>query len=234
MVHTDTRRRGDLHSRYRDKTVPPLPPRPSTPMSKSSFILAGLILTWLLALVLGFLALGRHDTTPGARGSPPDRWPSGASVQLDQSRPTLLIFIHPRCPCSAASMDELAEAVTRLRGRFAAHVLAFRPEGWEESALGGFDGLSIQGDPGGREAARFGVETSGHVLVFDPSGRRVFSGGITISRGHRGDNPGLDRLIGAIEGASGGSGSGSGSGSSPVYGCPVFAPGEDRSGRVNP
>jgi hypothetical protein len=199
-------------------------------MSKRPIILWSVVVAWFVATSLGFLALGAYHTRPSGRGSPPDRWPSNASVPLDRSRPTLLIFIHPRCPCSAASMDELAQVLDRFRGRVAAHVLTYHPEGaaegWESSAGG--SGFDFRRDPGGREAVRFGVETSGHVLLFDPSGRRLFSGGITISRGHRGDNPGLDRLIEAVEGSS------VGSGSSPVFGCPVLRPLADRSRSLAP
>jgi hypothetical protein len=199
-------------------------------MSKPPILFWSLIIGWVAASSLGFLALGAYHATPNDPGSAPDRWPSNASIPLDRSRPTLLIFIHPRCPCSTASMDELEQVLDRCRGRVAAHVIKFQPEetseGWEDS--GEVANLNVRLDPGGREAARFGVETSGHVLLFDPSGRRLFSGGITISRGHRGGNPGLDRLIDAIEGGS------DGPGSSPVFGCPVFTPSANRSRSLPP
>ena len=37
-------------------------------------------------------------------------------------------------------------------------------------------------------ARQFGVQTSGHTLVYGPDGSLLFSGGITGSRGHLGDN----------------------------------------------
>ena len=45
-------------------------------------------------------------------------------------------------------------------------------------------------DPGGAEARRFGVATSGHVLLYDTRGDLIFSGGITPGRGEQGDNAG--------------------------------------------
>lgn len=49
-------------------------------------------------------------------------------------------------------------------------------------------------DEKGEEAQRFGVATSGHVLVFDRSGVRQFSGGVTASRGHEGASLGIDTI----------------------------------------
>ncbi len=198
-------------------------------MLTSRTYFTGLIIAWLLASSLGFLVLGAYHASPSSPGTPPDRWPSDTSIPLDGSLPTVLMFIHPRCPCSSASLAELQHLLARCRGRFAGHVITFRPEkvakGWDGPDPGG---LSRRVDPGGREAARFGVETSGHVLLFDPSGRRYYSGGITVSRGHRGDNPGLDRLVATILGGP------AGTCSSPVFGCPVLAPAQGRSGSIVP
>ena len=48
------------------------------------------------------------------------------------------------------------------------------------------------------EAERFGAETSGHTFLFDPSGRLLFNGGITASRGHSGDNAGESSIVSLI------------------------------------
>ena len=136
------------------------------------------------------------------------------------------MFLHPRCPCSRASVAELASVAARCGPRFAAHAILYRPvepsEGWDEAVIGGLDeaaipGLRRWGDRGGRLSRRFGVETSGHVLLFDPAGKLLFSGGITASRGHRGGNPGLDAVTSRIEG-----GAADGSGRSPIFGCPIL------------
>ena len=66
------------------------------------------------------------------------------------------------------------------------------------------------------EAKRFGVTTSGHCLLFDRSGRRLFSGGVTISRGHEGQSIArlnLDRLL---------RGERFECQEYPVFGCPLF------------
>jgi hypothetical protein len=58
--------------------------------------------------------------------------------------------------------------------------------------------VTVATDENGIEAGRFGAETSGHTLVFYPSGTLVFSGGITASRGHAGNNAGENAVLAAI------------------------------------
>jgi hypothetical protein len=48
------------------------------------------------------------------------------------------------------------------------------------------------------EAGRFGAETSGHTLLYGADGRLLFSGGITASRGHAGENAGESAIIALV------------------------------------
>jgi hypothetical protein len=61
----------------------------------------------------------------------------------------------------------------------------------------------VLADPDGREARRLGVMTSGHVLLYDRAGRLLFTGGITGSRGHEGDNVGCESVIRLLRGEGG-------------------------------
>ena len=56
-------------------------------------------------------------------------------------------------------------------------------------------GVQIMIDDGGQEAKIFHTEVSGQVMLYDQFGKLVFSGGITSSRGHQGDNDGQDAII---------------------------------------
>jgi hypothetical protein len=89
--------------------------------------------------------------------------------------------------------------------------------GWSpvQADLAALPDLRVYQDRGGAEARRFGVATSGHVLVYDVSGLLVFSGGITAARGHGGDNSGRASVFDRIKNAEG-----SRSGN-PVFGCPL-------------
>jgi hypothetical protein len=61
-------------------------------------------------------------------------------------------------------------------------------------------GATLKVDIDGIAAKRFGTATSGHVIVYDPSGRLVFEGGITAGRGHQGDNTGHKAITDIVEG----------------------------------
>ena len=75
-------------------------------------------------------------------------------------------------------------------------------------------------DDDGAEARRFGVETSGQTLLYDARGALIFSGGITGSRGHAGENAGAAALAALLtRGAAAQRGA-------DVFGCPLFAAGE--------
>ena len=78
-------------------------------------------------------------------------------------------------------------------------------------------GASIVRDDEGAEAHRFGVETSGQTLLYDRSGALVFSGGITGSRGHAGENAGELALISLLTNGR------SDRRATSVFGCPLFA-----------
>ncbi len=45
----------------------------------------------------------------------------------------------------------------------------------------------------------FNVKTSGHVLLYHPNGNLLFSGGITASRGHEGDNSGKEFISNVVK-----------------------------------
>ena len=72
-------------------------------------------------------------------------------------------------------------------------------------------------DPAGREANRFGARTSGLVALYGHDGRLLFRGGITVSRGHEGDNEGRRALLDLIQGNRS-----SCPRQTPVFGCPIF------------
>lgn len=113
---------------------------------------------------------------------------------------------HPHCPCTAASVGELAQIMARLEGRIAACVLLVKPNesgaDWEDTNLRrsaeAIPGVKVVVDPAGVEARRLGAETSGHTLLFASDGRLLFSGGITASRGHAGDNAGESAIVALV------------------------------------
>ena len=165
--------------------------------------LAALGLFWVTGIAVGMKALYDHSGTPGAAAEAPASWPLSSDVALDTKRPTLVMLAHPRCPCTRASISELAVLMTRARGQLSAHVMFAQPVGTDTNfALGplfesarAIPGVKVHVDPGGRLGARFGARTSGQVVVYGTDGRLLFAGGITPARAHQGDNAGVDRVL---------------------------------------
>lgn len=147
---------------------------------------------------MGLRWLWWYETTPGKLASLPTQWPAESRLELNSDRPTLLIFAHPRCPCTRATIAELARLVAHASEKADVQVLFFKPgrfdANWDKTDLWQstkeIPGVKVFSDEDGIEAKRFQATTSGHSLLFNPAGRLLFSGGITISRGHAGDNPG--------------------------------------------
>jgi hypothetical protein len=112
--------------------------------------------------------------------------------------PALVILMHPHCPCSRATVDELSKLMTHCQGKLTATVVMIQPTGtpagWERtdlwSSAAAIPGVTLMSDPDGVETHRFGALTSGQALLYSPDGQLLFSGGITESRGHSGDNDG--------------------------------------------
>jgi hypothetical protein len=162
-------------------------------------------ITWIAAVAIGMRFLFHYENKPGRIGALSQTWP-GTQIERSADRPTLVMLAHPRCPCTSASVGELAQMMARLQGRVAAYVLFVKPQGagsdWDDTDLRrsaeAIPGVKVIVDPDGVEAHRFGAETSGHTELFGTDGRLLFSGGITASRGHAGDNAGERAIIALV------------------------------------
>jgi hypothetical protein len=144
---------------------------------------------------------GARGAAPGPGATPPPHWPVESRLQTTPGLSTLVILIHPDCPCSRASLRELEQILARAVEPVSAYALFVGPEAAETSlwkTAAAISSLRVVADPDGVEARRFGAVTSGQVIVYDPTGSEVFHGGITPSRAHEGDSAGaravLDRL----------------------------------------
>jgi glyoxylase-like metal-dependent hydrolase (beta-lactamase superfamily II) len=172
----------------------------------------------------GFAVILNYQNAAGESGIAPAQWPEGTQLARDSGRDTLVMFAHPHCPCTRASLGELNRLLARSRGKVAAQVWFFKPASessdWTSTDLwrsaASMPGVQIFVDVDGLQALRFGAKTSGSVLLYDTQGRLLFSGGITGGRGHAGDNAGESTLISLLDGK------GAGSRQTPVYGCSLL------------
>jgi hypothetical protein len=181
---------------------------------------------WLLTVGAGMGIVWDHALQPGKAGTPPLQWPVETRIPRNPHGATIVLFAHPKCPCTRASLGELARILARCDG-LATVVAAFvRPEGlpedwvrtdvWDIAAA--IPGVTVLRDDEGVEAARFGAATSGQTVLYDADGRLLFTGGITAARGHAGDNPGHDAIVSWLR-----VGKADRSESS-VFGCPLAGP----------
>lgn len=184
-------------------------------------------IAWGTAVVSGFVAAERHAGTAGAAGRPVAEWPAGSTLTRDASRPTLLVFLHPRCPCSKATVEELSRLLARCGDRMRTEVVfATDPalgadwrEGGTWQAVGELPGVLRHEDADGTQARLFGARTSGQALLFGADGATLFAGGLTAARGHAGDNPGEAAIRELVL-------HGRGARSAPVFGCALPAAAE--------
>ncbi len=158
----------------------------------------GVCFVWVSAIFAGESILLNYSTAPGSHGKIQTSWPGQTPLLKSPDRPTLLMFVHPKCPCSKASLGELALLMTHCREKVSAQIVFLKPEKFPEEwaktdlwkdALA-IPGVKIHVDEQGEEAARFGALTSGQTLLYGTDGQLLFEGGITASRGHSGDNAG--------------------------------------------
>ncbi|MGH7941332.1 MAG: hypothetical protein ACREFR_09700 [Limisphaerales bacterium] len=193
-------------------------------MKRQFFRRITLYALWLFAIGTATVSILDYENASGSVGSAPEQWVFGTPVPLDPTRDTLILFAHPRCPCTRATLEDLNRVLAQSNGRIAAHVLFFSPahypanwahtELWRSAAA--IPGVTVGEDTDNALAREYGAATSGYVLLYNPRGELLFRGGITGSGDHDGDNV-AERAI--ISLATGGSATGT---QTPVYGCSLF------------
>jgi hypothetical protein len=181
---------------------------------------------WVFVVIGGMTGLAIYASSPGAPAAAPRAWPAGSELHRTPGVSTLVMMSHPHCPCTRASITELAELMSQFRNQLTTYVLFIQPEGvddawtntdlWQSASR--IPGVHPIRDNRGVEAARFDGLTSGTVVLYDSDGRLQFNGGITAARGHIGDNLGLQRIIALLKGEE------PDRGDSPVFGCPLHTP----------
>jgi hypothetical protein len=189
---------------------------------------------WIGSIGVGGAMLFRYDSTPGSAGRPAEVLPRNlaeVATPVAGGGLKLVVSIHPKCPCSRATMTELARIMTACHGRLETTVLMVRPEGqpegWEKTDLwtsaARIPGVTVVADAGGAASEKFGADTSGQAMLYDASGKLIFSGGITESRGHEGDNAGQSAIIALVSAGKRAGGAAQGTAAkTPVFGCSLF------------
>ncbi len=171
-------------------------------MTIKTIALLGAGFFWIAAAGTGLTRLYDYETTAGVRGYVARQWPAGTAIPRDSRPYQLIMFAHPQCPCTRASVGELELILAKEKDRVGASVVFIKPESMEESwvrsglfkTAGSIPGVSVRIDEGGSQAKLFGATVSGQTFLYDVRGELIFEGGITGARGHSGDNAGRSAI----------------------------------------
>lgn len=147
---------------------------------------------WVMFVLIICGCLVGYSYIPGKQGHA--HVPQKTSLILSETSPTLLVFIHPKCTCSQATLEELGKLLPEIKGTKTFVVFNVLDENWNESehweTVKKLSGVTAVSDRNGIETKNFGVETSGHAILLDENRRIVFAGGLTAARGHTGESTG--------------------------------------------
>lgn len=194
--------------------------------NKSAHLLLLGAAAWLLLALTGTIVLTGYSNTAGAVANTIPPLPEALSARMATGRHTLFIFVHPKCPCSRASISELARLMTACHEHLDAHAYFFQPadqpNSWSHTGLWEaterIPRVTVAQDIDGWNARSLQIGTSGEVLLYGPQGDLVFHGGITSARGHEGDNIGrtaVEQIVLQQQ---------SDHSATPVFGCSILAP----------
>lgn len=178
---------------------------------------------WVASIAIIFHMWMTYEHDPGRVGDPRLTWPEASRLIPDDKNGTLLVFLHPCCPCSRKGMAKLETLLAGQSNPPTAYFL-FAPLPGEcepefdskiRRIAKSLSSAGTQTDEGGVEARRFGAETSGFIVFYDAEGRLRFRGGITSERGSEQSNS-FERLLSeAIQGTR------IPLINTPVFGCPL-------------
>lgn len=155
------------------------------------------LVMWILMLGSGLRVLWAYETTPGTQLSKSTHLHHG-QISLAPHKLTLVMFAHPHCPCTKASLLELQQLENNLHGLLNIKVFFIQPASkdsdWVHSPLWDFarsiPDAEASVDHLGVLAKELNAQVSGETFLYSPTGELLFTGGITPSRGHVGENVG--------------------------------------------
>ena len=166
-----------------------------------------LFILWIVVLILGFGAMAWYKQQPGPVGKIQSHWPQNVSQPLNPFRHNLVLFAHPGCSCTYASIVELEKLLVSHKNKFNVQIYFYYPSDktkeWTNSTSKTYalklPNTEVIDDRGGEFARRFGALTSGQAILYSPEGKLVFAGGLTETRGHIGESEGTRSIASAIE-----------------------------------
>ena len=172
--------------------------------AKDKYLLIPALIVWVFLVGWGWMKLSQYENTPGQEiQASPQRWPALTKIPRTPDFSTMVIFLHPQCPCSRATVAQLSSIMAHSQEKVSVQAVFVRPPNFSQDAVKSdlynsalrIPGVQVMIDDDGQEAKVFHAKISGQVMLYDRLGALVFNGGITSSRGHHGDNAGQDSII---------------------------------------
>ncbi len=180
-----------------------------------------LSMVWLILVASLTVGMINYANSPGKGPNPPKKWPKNIQLALFEDQSTIMLFAHPHCPCTKATLGELEKIMARCQRQVSSYVILIWPKGtgsdWVETEIkemaSNIPDVEVIIDSAGQLTHAFNCETSGSTLLYNQSGTLIFYGGITPARGHMGDNVGRDAIEDFLHGRD------IFKNTSPVFGC---------------
>jgi hypothetical protein len=169
---------------------------------------------WGATVAYGFHLAMSWEFRPGAPAMRPP------ASHADSNGPKLTVVLHSQCPCSLATVENLQTLTPGERKKLHLTLVFVGPNAkesrlWDKSASIPEAERQVLSED--EALMRYGAKTSGQALLYDSSGKLVFSGGITDARGVAGRSAGLDAIHDVLDGRRCIT-------VAPVYGCSLQTP----------
>lgn len=170
------------------------------PKPNGSRRVATLAIVWGILTLSGMGWLMAYSGAPSQTIRPLHHVPPNAGFESEGFR--MAMFIHPFCPCTAASLREL-ERLLPKSDKPLETMLVFGAENLEwkanDSRLWGLakniTSIHCKTDNEQKIRNSFHARVSGEVFLYSPHGELLFHGGITNGRGHEGANAGSESIL---------------------------------------
>src|SRR4051812_19835544 len=105
----------------------------------SRLALAAATASWLAAACIGIAMLTAYSNIPGPASRTSADWPAGTRLELNRTGATLIVFAHPQCPCSRATVGELEKIEVLNHGELQTYVVFIEPQSvgddWDDTDL---------------------------------------------------------------------------------------------------
>ncbi len=162
------------------------------------------VFVWLNLILASIYYMSNYMFKESVESQAPSVFPANNWVKLNTRKNNLVLFLHPHCPCSFATVNELKRVLARTDVDLSV-VFIDLDKSYDLSRQELFKQVSqikaakIIIDKNNVMTKAFKVYTSGTILAYNKDGGLIFQGGITAGRGEEGDNLAKNKLVQSLK-----------------------------------